>query len=499
MNTTIERWLSESGYARNTERQYRLCLSNIQEWADRNRLTLEGIDEERLKQFFEDNGCTFISQRHHLYALRAYLKWALPGREHAAFEVRSARSGSVSVETVRQEEPVDEQIERWLAQSRYAKDTERQYRGCLNSIRKWAKEQGLTVEQLNEQRLDRFFAEHVPARRHQRHHFYALRAYIKWAVKGREHPLLDLKFLQRMEGEEPAEQGRAARVDEVMELWLAESGYADGTKQGYRNSLLKLKDFAEENGLSVEQLDGQKVEMYLKQHDYSHNHKRLYYNAMRAYMKWLGHGTDHPIFRTKLPKNMEGNGRALTKSEIRQLLESLPPTSPANIRNKAIIALMVDTGVRAAELCQIELSKLNMFTRKFTVLVKRNRMQEKVFSTETAYFLERWLEIRDEHALRGVRELFVSVGGNKPGTAMMRHGLRVEFRKMGQEAGIGHITPHDMRRTMATLLTEAGAPTRLVQLLGGWENIKMVELYTRRLHIGQMDRFSAVRSIMLEQ
>jgi len=67
--------------------------------------------------------------------------------------------------------------------------------------------------------------------------------------------------------------------------------------------------------------------------------------------------------------------------------------------------------------------------------------------------------------------------------------LKVIMRKLGAKAGIGKLSPHDFRRTFATLAIRAGAPTRLVQLAGGWKNLEMVERYSRALVVSDFQTY----------
>ena len=52
---------------------------------------------------------------------------------------------------------------------------------------------------------------------------------------------------------------------------------------------------------------------------------------------------------------------------------------------------------------------------------------------------------------------------------------------MGKETGLGLISPHDLRRTFATLALLNGAPTRVVQIAGGWANLNESERYSQAL------------------
>jgi integrase len=67
---------------------------------------------------------------------------------------------------------------------------------------------------------------------------------------------------------------------------------------------------------------------------------------------------------------------------------------------------------------------------------------------------------------------------------------------MGFRAGLGLISPHDLRRSMATLATENGAPSRTVQKAGRWSNIEMVERYTQTLDAKTFKKFFPIARIL---
>lgn len=144
-----------------------------------------------------------------------------------------------------------------------------------------------------------------------------------------------------------------------------------------------------------------------------------------------------------------------------------------------MLALMVETGIRESEVCRLELDHINLEGQHFDVLAKGRKWREGVFSKITAVYLDIWIAARKSYAAPGCPCLFVSVNGKTKGKGMTPGGLRANFRKFGDRANIGKLSPHDLRRTMATLLIQNSAPTRLVQILGGWADIRMVERYTR--------------------
>ena len=289
-----------------------------------------------------------------------------------------------------------------------------------------------------------------------------------------------------------------ARIDK----FLDEAGYAASSEESYRYLLRRAADWLEGRGegKALEDISVGEYRQFLNSHEWSHNMQRIYGASLRAYLRWCG-VVEHPIFHEILPRDDAPPGRSLERSDLRDLLASFDTTQPLGWRNLAILALMVETGLRCSEICRLEVGRLDMRHRKLVAQVKGKRRGERkwreaVFSEDTARFLEIWLEERPKHAKKGVNTVFVSLGGNTRGEAITPDGLRALFGKWGKKAEIGKLSPHDMRRTMAVLLIEAGAPTRLVQVLGGWDDIRMVERYSQALKPSQIDRYSPIREIV---
>jgi integrase len=77
-------------------------------------------------------------------------------------------------------------------------------------------------------------------------------------------------------------------------------------------------------------------------------------------------------------------------------------------------------------------------------------------------------------------------------------GLRPVMRGWAKSAGIGRLSPHDLRRTFATVAIRLGAPSRIVQVAGRWSRLEMVERYTRTIEAADMDPWFPVNRAMGE-
>lgn len=159
--------------------------------------------------------------------------------------------------------------------------------------------------------------------------------------------------------------------------------------------------------------------------------------------------------------------------------------------------LALDSGLRAAELCRIDLRYVDLCQRTLSVVVKGGNVEDAVYSLQTADALRAWLPDRERVAVKGVRTMFVSISGETKGHPLTTSGLRTEMRRWAKTAGLpAGLSPHDFRRGFATISTQSGAPSRIVQVAGRWKSIQMVEHYTRIISPADFDPWFPVKAVV---
>lgn len=142
------------------------------------------------------------------------------------------------------------------------------------------------------------------------------------------------------------------------------------------------------------------------------------------------------------------------------------------IRDRAAICLLLNTGLRIGELCDLELGDLELSERKGMVQVREGKGQKarKVPLNRTARAsLRAWLERRPE----GGGKVFKG----KRGEDLTSHGLRRRLEDIGRRAGL-EATPHHLRHTFAKNLVEAGVSLEKVAMLLGHSNLNTTRIYT---------------------
>lgn len=281
-------------------------------------------------------------------------------------------------------------------------------------------------------------------------------------------------------------------------LYLSSSGLSPKVIENYGSYLHRFFDWFRTDypNVDIKKVDASYIDIWLKK--FPHWSGATKYQAVAALKGFYRHtfSDSHQVTKMKVHKTDAGPQRTMDQEELTALLSAITVNTPRGIRNLAIITLMADTGMRSGEVCGLDMTNLDMRKGKLNVLVKGGVWNEKVFAEYTASCLQAWLSIRSDYASKGIKNVFVSIGGRTPGKAMTKSGMLFLYDELAKEAGLDHVSPHAMRRTFATLATEQGAPSRLVQVAGGWKSIRMVEHYTQTLKADTIRRYSPVNNLM---
>ena len=213
--------------------------------------------------------------------------------------------------------------------------------------------------------------------------------------------------------------------------------------------------------------------------------------SLRVFFGWAC-GKKSPAARLPVKRVRPRRQRSLSREQLAAVLAACDTSARRGKRDAALVALMADSGLRAAEVCRLRLEDVDLASCHFIVVIKGGDEEAGIFSPETRALLSSWLSVRGE-AEAGT--LFVNVGGGKS-AALTPSGLRVIFRGLGKAAGLAGFSPHDLRRTFATLSIKNGGSSRLVQIGGRWHELAMVERYTPGLELEDLARFLPMSGMM---
>lgn len=142
-----------------------------------------------------------------------------------------------------------------------------------------------------------------------------------------------------------------------------------------------------------------------------------------------------------------------------------------NIRNLALIELLISTGMRVGELVNLNIEDLNFEDRSCVVQGKGNKQREVYFDARAKIHLMQYLNIRKDEN----KALFVSK--NKPHQRLSISGIELIVRKIGIKTDVNRVHPHKFRRTLATMAIDKGMPIEQVQKLLGHVKIETTMHY----------------------
>jgi len=142
-----------------------------------------------------------------------------------------------------------------------------------------------------------------------------------------------------------------------------------------------------------------------------------------------------------------------------------------NIRDLAIIELLISTGIRVGELVNLNIDDVNFQERECVVFGKGESEREVYFDAKTKIHLMNYLNSREDNN----PALFVSL--KKPYNRLGISGVERRLRKLGTISQIKKVHPHKFRRTLATNAIDKGMPIEQVQRLLGHVQIDTTMQY----------------------
>lgn len=204
-----------------------------------------------------------------------------------------------------------------------------------------------------------------------------------------------------------------------------------------------------------------------------------YLAVMKSFFKWLvaeGERRDDPSERIKRPTVPMTQTDILNTADIKALLAACTrDKSKLGLRDAAIILLMLDTGLRANELCSATVGDLDLDDRVISVVGKGRKPRTVGISARTCVAIDRYLR-KARPRSQETEPLFAGRTGKRLGNS----GLQALIQSRATEAGLkDHVWPHRLRHTAATLLADAGLQEGELRHIMGWSPAsQMVYRYT---------------------
>jgi len=216
--------------------------------------------------------------------------------------------------------------------------------------------------------------------------------------------------------------------------------------------------------------------------EYGLGHKSLSnaWIALSSLWTWaeIELGTPHVIRgKIKRPKFVAPVIEPLDRDDVEKLLDATEGKYARQgmvARNRSIILVLLDTGIRAQEFCDLTVGDYSQGRGRLHV---RHGKGNKARFVPLGHRAQKslWKYLATRPGAKPAEPLFATKTGNH----MDRDNLRHLLDRLGQTAGVPGVYPHRFRHTYAIEFLRAGGNLLTLQAILGHETLEMVRRYAR--------------------
>lgn len=164
---------------------------------------------------------------------------------------------------------------------------------------------------------------------------------------------------------------------------------------------------------------------------------------------------------------------AFTETELERMRAACNTRKGFNYKHAAIIEVLISTGCRATELCNIKMTDID--GNKIKILGKGNKERWVYLSPRAMISLENYYKVRKSES----PYLFTGqdIKTKQETERMNNQSLNCLLKKIAKRAGVEGCHTHKFRRTAATLALRRGMPIEMVSKMLGHQQISTTQIY----------------------
>ena len=264
----------------------------------------------------------------------------------------------------------------------------------------------------------------------------------------------------------------------------AENNVSPYTIRNYLNDLRGFFAFLNESNVvnleMIEQSDLRRYLTQLQKRGIAKSSMARKLSAIRSLYRYLvreGLVTSNPVASTSSPKLTRQLPDFLSVEEMERLINAPDVTTPQGQRDKAILELLYDAGLRVSELVHLKVQQVNLGSLEVRVWGKGSKERVALIGKPAVTALNNYLS-NSRVKLQGRKNtdaLFL----NRYGGVISQRSIQTMVDKYARQADIRlKVHPHMLRHTFATHLLDGGADLRVVQELLGHTSLSSTQIYT---------------------
>jgi site-specific recombinase XerD len=179
-------------------------------------------------------------------------------------------------------------------------------------------------------------------------------------------------------------------------------------------------------------------------------------------------------------RRLPPSGRTLELAELEQLMKTAATLRhPQNLRELALVTALYSGGCRREEVCELKVTSYQNTNGELAIVGKGGKHRTTYIPEKWRRYFQPWVD----HArlLATSPEMFVRFDKKgRAGAKLGKVGVNHVLKELRVKAGLKPFSPHDLRRSFATHLLDAGADLLMVQQLMGHASVETTRIYDRR-------------------
>ncbi len=275
-----------------------------------------------------------------------------------------------------------------------------------------------------------------------------------------------------------------ALIERFLDTMWMERGLSENTLASYRNDLVKLLQWLEDNHykcVSISAMGLNEYQAYLVDKEYKQTSRARMLSALRRFFQYLHREKirgDDPTALLMSPKLPQRLPKDLSEEQVNDLLEAPNVDDPLELRDRAMLELLYATGLRVTELVSLTMENLSLRQGVVRVTGKGDKERLVPMGENAVDWIQTFLD-QGRPALLGEKSSDV-VFPSKRARQMTRQTFWHRIKHYAVIAGIDtdKLSPHVLRHAFATHLLNYGADLRVVQMLLGHSDLSTTQIYT---------------------
>ena len=265
-------------------------------------------------------------------------------------------------------------------------------------------------------------------------------------------------------------------ISSFSEYLLYQKGLSQNTVDSYKSDLTKLSNYLQNQELSKTNIDNFFIDM--SEFNYSTSTKKRMHSSIKNFLKYINENEDYEsidISDIKL-KSSKKLPEVLSITDIENMINFYNHETYLDSRNRTVIDVLYSTGCRVSELCDINLSDIDLDEKYLKLKGKGSKQRIVPIGSMLYKNLLQYLNVRDTFLHNRGEPLFLSKSKNKLDRTAVFRIIKKTAKNISLQTDVH---PHTLRHSAATHMLEGGCDLRTVQEFLGHSSVSTTQIYTK--------------------